>query len=148
MAPIHHPKRITMAKSSAHLVASIHLSPTAGDPAVASWVYRLFPLRSIRANQRIFLTSELYMTWCLLIYLHNNMLLRMQWTIRFVNCCSEMWRDRYRWLYCTVWRRSTSICDLWWEIWVLFIINYFICKPLAEPTSQQGYPHLHLMLRW
>jgi hypothetical protein len=35
MAPIHCPKPITMAESSAHILASIHPSPSAGDPAVA-----------------------------------------------------------------------------------------------------------------
>jgi hypothetical protein len=35
MAPIHRPKPITMAESSAHILASIHPSPTAGDPLVA-----------------------------------------------------------------------------------------------------------------
>jgi hypothetical protein len=35
MAPIHRPKPITMAESSAHILASIHPSPTAGDPSVA-----------------------------------------------------------------------------------------------------------------
>jgi hypothetical protein len=111
-----------MAESSAHIVASIHPSPTAGDPAVVRWVGRLFLLRSIPANQRIFLTLELYMMWCLFIYLHNNMLSRMQLTIRLVYCCFEVWHDRYGWLYCTVWRRSTSICDgnmdfVYHELW-------------------------------
>jgi hypothetical protein len=35
MALIHRPKPITMGESLAHILASIHPSPTAGDPAVA-----------------------------------------------------------------------------------------------------------------
>jgi hypothetical protein len=35
MALIHCPKPIAMVESLAHIVASIHPSPTAGDPSVA-----------------------------------------------------------------------------------------------------------------
>jgi hypothetical protein len=72
MARIHRPKPIAMAESSAHIVASIHPSPISGDPAVARWVCRRCLRGSMPSNQRMFLTFELYIRWCFLINLHNN----------------------------------------------------------------------------
>jgi hypothetical protein len=61
-----------MAESSAHILASIHPSPTAGDPSVARWVCVLLPLPSVSTQQRIFLMFGWYIVGCLLTYLHNN----------------------------------------------------------------------------